>query len=384
MNNQRWLSMSFLAFFFTWGVFLPYWTGWLTIEKGLSVTDASLIMGVGMIARSFSTFLIFPLLTKRMSLINLVKWLSFISLLFTILYVPSFSFTALFIVTVFFSLVYPLILPAVESGATLLMQTERIHYGKSRSFGSIGYTIALLIVGGATAIWDEQVIVYLMILGLATITFFTFQSAPLVLQKKPDRQTGKKRGAEFKELLTLKSFVIILVIATLLQGAHASYYNYGFIFLDDLGVNSFYIGLILNVAVLLEIVFFTQADRLLANVRVSTMFLIAGVGSTVRWVLIYLFPFTAVFIGTQLLHAVSFGVAHFAFIRFITERLPNHLIPAAQGMYAAFAMSLSIAVLTIFGGFLYDITPGLAFIGMVIVTVPAIMIVLLTKKKFTY
>lgn len=384
MNNQRWLSMSFLAFFFTWGVFLPYWTGWLTIAKGLSVTDASLIMGVGMIARSFSTFLVFPLLTKRMSLIRLIKWLSVISLLFTILYIPSASFTALLIVTVLFSIVYPIILPSIESGASLLMQTERINYGISRSFGSIGYTVALLIVGAATAIWNEQVIVYLMIFGLAAITLFTFQSAPTVLQREPDRQLGKKRGAEFKELLTLKSFVIILVIATLLQGAHASYYNYGFIFLDDLSVNSFYIGLILNVAVLLEILFFTQADRLLANVRVSTMFLIAGIGSTVRWVLIYLFPFTAVFIGTQLLHAVSFGVAHFAFIRFITERLPNHLIPAAQGMYAAFAMSLSIAVLTIFGGFLYDITPGLAFIGMIIVTVPAIIIVLLTKKKFTY
>ena len=53
MNNQRWLSMSFLAFFFTWGVFLPYWTGWLTIEKGLSVTTASFIMGLGMVARFF-------------------------------------------------------------------------------------------------------------------------------------------------------------------------------------------------------------------------------------------------------------------------------------------------------------------------------------------
>ncbi|HEX5563577.1 MAG TPA: MFS transporter, partial [Sporosarcina sp.] len=40
MNNQRWLSISFFTFFFTWGVFLPYWTGWLTIEKGLSVKDA--------------------------------------------------------------------------------------------------------------------------------------------------------------------------------------------------------------------------------------------------------------------------------------------------------------------------------------------------------
>ena len=87
MNNQRWLSMSFFAFFFTWGVFLPYWTGWLTIEKGLSVTAASIIMGAGMIARSLSTFLVFPYLTRKMSMIRVMKWMSFAALILTLLYI---------------------------------------------------------------------------------------------------------------------------------------------------------------------------------------------------------------------------------------------------------------------------------------------------------
>ena len=384
MNNQRWLSMSFLAFFFTWGIFLPYWTGWLTIEKGLTVTSASIIMGAGMMARSFSTLLLFPFLTKRIALIRVMKWLSITALALAFLYIPSSSFAPLLIITVLFSIAYPIILPTVESGASLLMRTERIHYGKSRSFGSIGYMIALLLVGAATAIWDERAILYLMIFGLAAISLFSTRSSPDVLRQAPVKITHQKRGTEFKMLLSSKPFVVILMLAILLQGAHASYYNYGYIFLDDLGVNSFYIGLILNVAILLEIVFFTQADKLLANMKVSTMFLIAGIGSTMRWILIFLFPFTAVFIATQLFHAVSFGVAHFAFIRYISEKVPTDLIPAAQGMYAAFAMSLSIAILTFFGGQLYDISPNLAFLGMVVCTIPAIIIVLLTKKRFAY
>jgi len=384
MSNQRWLSTSFLAFFFTWGIFLPYWTGWLTIEKGLSVTDASIVMGVGMIARSFSTFFLFPFLTKRISLIRTITLLSFTSLILAILYIPSSSFTGLLIITTLFSIAYPIILPSVESGASLLMQTNRIHYGKSRSFGSIGYAMALLFVGAATAIWDERAILYLMICGLAAISLFSIRTAPEVLQHPPVKVAGTGRGTEFKELFSSKPFVIILLLATLLQGAHASYYNYGFIYLDDLGVNSFYIGLILNVAILLEIVFFTQADKLLVNMKISTMFLIAGIGSTLRWILIFIFPFTAVFIGTQLLHALSFGVAHFAFIRYISSTLPKHLIPTAQGIYAAFAMSLSIAILTFIGGRLYDISPGLAFIGMAAVTIPAIIIILLTRKRYAY
>ena len=272
MNNQRWLSMSFFAFFFTWGVFLPYWTGWLTIEKGLSVTAASFIMGAGMIARSLSTFLIFPYLTRKISMIRVMKWISLTALILTLLYLPDSPFIVLLIITVLFSAVYPMILPAVESGASVLMQVEGIHYGKSRSFGSIGYTIALLLIGAATAIWAEQAILYIMIVGLTISTLFFMRPAPEALQLNPVHDNNTKQAINFKSLFTSKGFAVVLLLAILLQGAHASYYNFGFIFLDNLGVNGFYIGIILNIAVLFEILFFTRADRLLSNVKISTMF----------------------------------------------------------------------------------------------------------------
>ena len=384
MKNQRWLSMSFFAFFFTWGVFLPYWTGWLTIEKGLSVTAASFIMGAGMIARSLSTFLIFPYLTRKMSMIRVMKWISLTALILTLLYLPDSPFIVLLIITVLFSAIYPMILPAVESGASILMQIEGIHYGKSRSFGSIGYTVALLLIGAATAIWTEQAILYIMIVGLTILTLFFMRPAPKALQLNPVHDDTTKQAINFKSLLASKGFAIILLLAILLQGAHASYYNFGFIFLDNLGVNGLYIGIILNIAVLFEILFFTRADRLLANLKVSTMFLIAGIGSTVRWILIALFPYISVFIGTQILHALSFGVAHFAFIKFISQKLPHDQLATAQGMYAAFAMSLSTAILTFLGGYLYDVSPRLAFLGMIICSIPAIIIVLMTRKKYAY
>lgn len=384
MNNQRWLSFSFLTFFFTWGIFLPYWTGWLTIEKGLSVTSASIVMGAGMIARSFSTFFLFPAITKRVSLSRVIKLLAFLSLALTLLYFISSTFSALLVITILLSLVYPIIMPAIESSASLLMQTETIHYGKSRAYGSVGYTVALLMVGATTAFWNEQAILYVMLFGLASICLFSLRPVPTVLQKQPEVQKARQRGSEFKELFSHKPFVTVLVLSVLLQGAHASYYNYGYIFLDDLGVNSFYIGIILNIAVLFEIIFFARADKLLANMKASTMFIIAALGSTTRWTLIFLFPTSLVFIATQVFHMFSFGIAHFAFIRYISQKLPTHLVATAQGIYASFAMSLSIAILTFLGGRLYDIAPNLAFLGMLISTIPAIFIVFTTRKRFSY
>lgn len=384
MNNQRWLSISFLAFFFTWGVFVPYWTGWLTNEKGMSVKAASIIMGAGMVARAFSTFLIFPYLTSRTSYIRVIKWMTLLSIVIAILYIPESTFTTLLVITVLFSIVYPIILPGVESGASVLMQKERIHYGKSRSFGSIGYTIALLLVGGATAIWNEQAILYMMIAGLAAAGIFFMRPAPAVLNELPEKLVHPVEKAGIRSLFATKGFPVIMLLAILLQGAHASYYNYGYLFLDDLDVNGFTIGVILNIAVLFEIIFFTQADRFLSNMRISTMFLLAGVGSTVRWVIIFLFPTATIFVLSQGLHALSFGIAHYAFIQYISKNLPHSKIASAQGFYAAFAMSLSAAILTFPAGYLYDLSPGAAFLGMTVCTIPAVVIVLVTRKRLAY
>ncbi|WP_019412567.1 MFS transporter [Paenisporosarcina sp. TG20] len=383
INSQKWLSINFFTFFFTWGVFLPFWTGWLTTEKGLTVFQASIIMGFGMLARAFSTFVLFPAATKLFSIRKVMIWTAFLSFLTMSFYTIGDSFATLLVITILFSIVYPVLLPAMESSASVLMQKERIHYGKSRSFGSIGYTLALLLIGVTTAIWKEQSILWVMLVGLAVMWYLYTRPFPPVLSIQPKVTKGAQKS-DFKSLLSFRPFVIILSLAILLQGAHASYYNFGYIYLQDLGVNSFYIGLVLNVAILLEILFFARADTLFLNTKVSTMFLIAGIGSTLRWILIFAFPSLWVFILTQLLHAFSFGVAHYAFMQFISKRLSHDQIPAAQGMYAAFAMSLSIAVLTFAGGYLYEINPGYAFLGMTVFSFPAVLLVLLTRKRFSY
>ena len=67
MNNQRWISRNFFVFFISWGIFLPYWTGWLVDAKGLSVAEASLIMGFGLVARGAFSLTAFPIASKYWS-----------------------------------------------------------------------------------------------------------------------------------------------------------------------------------------------------------------------------------------------------------------------------------------------------------------------------
>ena len=382
MNNQRWLAKNFFMFFITWGIFLPYWTGWLINDKGLTVSEASIIMGFGLVARAISTMFIFPFVSKVMSNKNVLIFFTASSLVVTLLYIPINSFGGLFLMTLLFSAFYPALLPAVESSASTLMQHGSIHYGKARSLGSFGFVVAVLIISMISGMYGEQMILWMMILGLAALLIIQFMPAPQVLSLVPLKENGKTLS--MKGLFEVKSFIIVLFVVILLQGAHASYYNYGYIYLQDLNVNPFYIGMILNVAVIFEVLYFYKADTILTKWKPSSLLLVAAIGSSIRWILVYAFPNMPMFIISQALHALSFAMAHYAFIRYISKALPQEQIPNAQGIYSALAMSLSAAVLTLLGGALYEIEPGLAFLGMIICTVPAILLILLTKKRFNY
>ena len=384
MKSQKWLSLNFFTFFFTWGVFLPYWTGWLVNGKLLDVSEAGFIMGVGMVTRALSTLILYPMATRLYSISKVMQMFSIAALVAMLFYVPFDSYVALLIVTVLFSGIYPNIMPGMENSATILIQKDNIHYGKARAFGSLGYTIALVIVGAVTQAFSIDAVLWVMIAGLAIIVGSQLSAVPDALKVKPEKSTATEEGYTYRDLLKEKGFIVVIFIAILLQGAHATYYNYGYVYLDDLNVSGFYIGLVLNVAVIIEILFFAQADKYFGNMKVSTMFTIAGVGSTIRWSIIILFPSVSMFIVSQVLHAVSFGVAHFAFVKYISSRLKPGLLPLAQGMYAAFAMSLSVALLTFLGGYLYEIKPGYAFAGMLICSIPALLLTLATKKKLNY
>ncbi|MFB5088417.1 MFS transporter [Psychrobacillus sp. PGGUH221] len=382
MNKQRWLSQNFFVFFITWGVFLPYWTGWLVEDKGLSVTNASLIMGFGLVARGVSTMFVFPIASKYMSSQAVVFMLTIISLIVTVLYIPVTSFGMLFVVTILFNAVYPTLLPAIESTASSLVQQSGVNYGKSRSYGSLGFIISVLIISMLTGYFGEGAILWSMMVGLCLLLLIRFLPSPPELLVKPTK-TDRKENLSLSGLWKVKSFPIVLLIVILLQGAHASYYNYGYIYLQELGVNSFYIGMIINIAVIFEIIYFSKAE-LFKNWKPSSLLLLAAIGSTLRWLLVFLFPNVWVFIFSQSLHALSFGVAHFAFISYLTKNLPKQQLPNAQGVYSAFALSWGTAVLTLIGGYLYEISSGLSFLGMIICTIPAIAIIILTKKRYAY
>ncbi|MGX4588414.1 MFS transporter [Paenibacillus chitinolyticus] len=379
MNAHRWMSTRFFSFFMTWGIFLPFWSGWMIYTKGITVSQASLIMSFGLIARGLSTLLAFPYLSARLSSKILLNVTGIGALSAILCYIPVSSFMGLLIVTILFNLFYPILLPALDSAASVLVQSKQLrHYGRSRQWGSIGFVSIGMILTVFTGRFGDEVIYWALLLGLIVFVCLGFMRAPNSLTEKQQIDPTKKVG--MLHLFRIKHFSLVLLIVILLQAAHAAYYNYGYIFLQHIHAPVYLIGLIINISVIAEIIFFSIADKSFNKFSVGALLTLSAIGSSVRWILVFAFPNVIMFSLAQTLHAFSFAMGHYAFMKYLINHIPHAQVPQAQGMYSALALSWSTAVFTIFGGYLYEIEPRYAFIGMIVCTLPAMLIALVYQK----
>lgn len=379
MNTQRWMGTRFFSFFLTWGIFLPYWSGWLIYAKGITVSEASLIMSIGLLIRGLSTLFAFPYLSGRLSSKTQLNVANIGTLVALLCYIPVTSFTGLLVVTTVLHIFYPVIMPALDSAASVLVQNKQLkHYGKSRQWGSIGFVSVGVVLTMFTGKFGNEIIYWALLAGIIGFVYLGFREAPPILSGKPKVIEGQKEG--IWHLFRIKHFSLVLIIVILQQAAHATYYTYGYIYLQDIEAPVYLIGIILNIAVLAEIIFFAIADKYFNNTSVGTLLILSGIGSTLRWILVYAFPNTIVFSMAQTFHAFSFAMGHYAFMKYLINNMPHTLIPKAQGIYSALALSWSTAVFTLLGGYLYEIEPRYAFIGMVICTIPATLIAFVYQK----
>ncbi|GLF91795.1 3-phenylpropionic acid transporter [Bacillus safensis] len=374
MKAHKWMSLQFFGFFFTFGIFVPYWSIWLVSDKNFTPDQAGIIIATGLVTRAMTTFFLFPLASQYMSLARLNQWVVFLSVLLFALLIPANSFPAVIVTTFFISLLYPMPLAMHEAMASKLMKKGEISYGRSRSYGSFGYIVALLLMGVVISLLGEKVIIYVMISGLMIFALLASIRPPSTLREKNERA-----GMSIKKLFQSKSFVLVLLLCVILQSAHAAYYSYAVLFLGEIGVQPEYIGFLLLIAVMAEIVFFFISDSLFKKGQVTTLLMFSVTASIVRWTSLFLFDHVLIFIMSQILHAFTFGLTQVAFMKYLDKNIQNQFFPYAHGLYAALGLSLGNGILTIVSGYLFSLSSSYAFLGMAIICLPCFVFIYFLK-----
>ena len=384
MSSKTWLSTNYFLQFLVTGTFLPFWMVYLTSVKNLSVLEASSIFSMLYIARVISGIFLSPYLIKKYNIDITLKLSVGIGLILAVSYGFTNEKIVLGLITFLFGMIYFMVSPLVEGLASLFLREENIDYGKARTYGSLGFTVIGIIIGGILSYVGNEALYYILIFLVALYLVFMFLPQPKLVKnlsfEEPD--TKKEKESLYSWVLKDRNAILLIITVFLYQLSHTAYNNYNALYLESMNISAKWLsGVILNVSVIAEIIFFIFSKRLVKRINPKNLMIFAGVCAIIRWGALAMFHNIYVFTIMQTFHAITFAVAHIAFILILNKDYNNKEIIDMQNLYTAICFQLSMAVGLYIMGALWDISTSYVFYASAIIAV--IGTVVATRIKTT-
>ena len=384
MSSKTWLSTNYFLQFLVTGTFLPFWMVYLTSVKNLSVLEASSIFSMLYIARVISGIFLSPYLIKKYNIDITLKLSVGIGLILAVSYGFTNEKIVLGLITFLFGMIYFMVSPLVEGLASLFLREENIDYGKARTYGSLGFTVIGIIIGGILSYVGNEALYYILIFLVALYLVFMFLPQPKLVKnlsfEEPD--TKKEKESLYSWVLKDRNAILLIITVFLYQLSHTAYNNYNALYLESMNISAKWLsGVILNVSVIAEIIFFIFSKRLVKRIKPKNLMIFAGVCAIIRWGALAMFHNIYVFTIMQTFHAITFAVAHIAFILILNKDYNNKEIIDMQNLYTAICFQLSMAVGLYIMGALWDISTSYVFYASAIIAAVGTVVATRLKTK---
>ena len=384
MSSKTWLSTNYFLQFLVTGTFLPFWMVYLTSVKNLSVLEASSIFSMLYIARVISGIFLSPYLIKKYNIDITLKLSVGIGLILAVSYGFTNEKIVLGLITFLFGMIYFMVSPLVEGLASLFLREENIDYGKARTYGSLGFTVIGIIIGGILGYVGNEALYYILIFLVALYLVFMFLPQPKLVKNLSFEEPNAKKEKEslYSWVLKDRNAILLIITVFLYQLSHTAYNNYNALYLESMNISAKWLsGVILNVSVIAEIIFFIFSKRLVKRIKPKNLMVFAGICAIIRWGALAVFHNIYIFTIMQTFHAITFAVAHIAFILILNKDYNNKEIIDMQNLYTAICFQLSMAVGLYIMGALWDISTSYVFYASAIIAV--IGTVVATRIKTT-
>ena len=384
MTSKTWLSTNYFLQFLVTGTFLPFWMVYLTSVKNLSVLEASSIFSMLYIARVISGIFLSPYLIKKYNIDITLKLSVGIGLILAISYGFTNEKIVLGLITFLFGMIYFMVSPLVEGLASLFLREENIDYGKVRTYGSLGFTVIGIIIGGILGYVGNGALYYILIFLVALYLVFMFLPQPKLVKSLSfeEPNTKKEKESLYSWVLKDRNAILLIITVFLYQLSHTAYNNYNALYLESMNISAKWLsGVILNVSVIAEIIFFIFSKRLVKRIKPKNLMVFAGICAIIRWGALAVFHNIYIFTIMQTFHAITFAVAHIAFILILNKDYNNKEIIDMQNLYTAICFQLSMAIGLYIMGALWDISTSYVFYASAIIA--AVGTVVATRIKTT-
>ncbi|CAM7374626.1 MULTISPECIES: 3-phenylpropionate MFS transporter [Citrobacter] len=366
LHSTRWLALGYFTYFFSYGIFLPFWSVWLN-GAGLTPETIGLLLGAGLIARFLGSLLIAPRVSDPSRLISALRILALLTLVFALAFWAGAHVAWLMVVMVGFNLFFSPLVPLTDALANTWQKQITMDYGRVRLWGSVAFVIGSALTGKLVSLFDYRAILVMLTLGIASM-LLGMLLRPSVPPQGESRQQESAGWPAWRALVT-QSWRFLACVC-LLQGAHAAYYGFSAIYWQGAGYSASAVGYLWSLGVVAEVVIFALSKKLFRRFSARDLLLLSAVCGVIRWALMGWTTALPWLIVAQILHCGTFTVCHLAAMRYIAARQGSEVI-RLQAVYSAVAMGGSIAIMTVFAGFLYQHLGNGVFWVMALVALPA-------------
>lgn len=368
----QWAAFNFFGFFCAYGVLLPFLPVWLK-EHGYTTEMIGLLTSFGYLSRFAGGMLSSQQIKSPNQLIPAARVLTLLTIIAILLMAWSVNSIWLFFpALMLFHLFNAGAMPIGDSIASLWQQHIGIDYGKARLFGSLAFVVGSLSTGYLTGWLGEGSIIWIMFSFFSLLGGGQLLTPQIGFENKQNNQSVSNisYGQILKEPTTLRMMLAI----SLILGSHAAYYTYSTIHWSAAGISTQLSSVLWGAAVCAEILFFLFSNRLFKAWRISHLIIVASIIAIIRWSILASTTAIIPLAISQTFHAITFGMAHYAMIRYISAQAPEKMTKL-QGLYFALSNCGFTAIFTFTSGMLYQDMPNAVFWLMAILVVPAIFIV---------
>ena len=329
-KNYHWRIAGFYFFYYAFvGMFAPYWSLYLQ-SIHFNAIEIAILMSVQPVMRMIAPNIWGWLADhsgKRLLMVQIAAVSSAVCYLGVF---ATTSFWGMLLVLGAMSFFWSASMPLVEATTLSYLGKRTAHYGRIRSWGSIGFIVSVVGLGYA---FDYIAIAWLLWAGLVCeigILLFSRQIPPtVVLAHHTDSQPIKQ--------IVLQPRVLALFCACfMMSAAHGPYYTFFSIYLVEHGYTKSAVGGLWALGVICEIgVFFLMPwlSRRYGFTRILTGSLMLAV---LRFLLIaWCVDFLPLLLLAQVLHAATFGSYHAASVGLVHEFFKGRHQSKGQALFGS-------------------------------------------------
>ena len=325
-----WRLSSFYFFYFALlGCISPYWALYLD-GRGFSAVEIGELMALFGLVRVLAPNVWGALgdyTGRRMALLRLGCGICFV-IFANIFWVDGFISMALLMVG--YGFFWAAVLPQFEVVTLNYLKERTDDYSRIRIWGSIGFVVAVLILG---LLFDFISLLNLPVFMLVLLLAILISSLAVKGEKKV---VYEEAGEGFMALLMRPPVIAFLLAAFLMQLSHGAYYTFFSLFLQGHGYSSSWIGFLWALGVLAEVLVFLVIHRMFRWVSYKTVLLVSLLLAVVRWyVTAHFADVLWLLILAQLTHAATFGAMHSVSMHYIHKYFKGRHQGQGQALFSS-------------------------------------------------